>query len=381
MGVVYEARDTELGHSIALKMLHTASTPSGCTCSNASFVLWPSSRTPNLVRLGELHFDEDQWFFTMELLASRHLLRFVRHGTAVTKTVRANSSSDTLVTFDSVARVDADTLTATTRVQVPDGPRSARPLGDVGPPIPAQRLLAPEVFDEERLRASLKQLASGVHALHRYATIHLDIKPSNVLVNDDGRVVVVDFGLVQHYDPDPDAAASQTDQHRQLVSGTVPYMAPEQGMGEAVAPAADWYAVGILLYEALTGNRPFEGPAMNVIMAKVYGDLVPPSALVAGLPEDLETLCLALLRSEPNDRPTGHEIVELLGADADEAFDDRKKAPVFVGREAEIAQLTAARHRSQGGDTCVAVLVEGEPGVGQERACGRVRSRFTPRAS
>src|SRR5262249_35029400 len=154
----------------------------------------------NLVSLGELIQDEGLWFFTMEL-------------------------------------VDGDDFLA-----------HVRPHGK---------------HDESRLRATLGQLADGLGALHRAGKVHRDIKPSNVRVTRDGRVVLLDLGLVTDAAIEGGARTS-SDQ----VVGTATYMAPEQAQSKPVTAAADWYAVGVVLYEALTGELPFSGSPLEVLMRK-----------------------------------------------------------------------------------------------------------------
>src|SRR3954469_21197708 len=105
--------------------------------------------------------------------------------------------------------------------------------------------------DIERLRSALQQLAQGVLAMHAAGKLHRDIKPSNVQITTDGRVVLLDFGVVGDLvsGPDPPRWEDQ-------ILGTPAYMAPEQARGVAAGTPADWYAVGVMIYEALTEQLP-----------------------------------------------------------------------------------------------------------------------------
>src|SRR5262249_56447580 len=124
------------------------------------------------------------------------------------------------------------------------------------------------------------QLAGALCFLHEAGRLHRDIKPSNVMVTRDGRVVLLDFGLVV----DLTAEGGQSTG----IVGTPAYMAPEQAGEEPVAPAADWYAVGVMLYQALSGRLPFDGSAaMDMVGKKLTTDPHPPSAPPAHLPHDL----------------------------------------------------------------------------------------------
>ena len=134
--------------------------------------------------------------------------------------------------------------------------------------------------DRERLRASLGQLVVGLCALHDGGLVHRDVKPSNVIVTRDGRVVILDFGLVTTLDPARQSIADGP-------IGTVEYMAPEQASGRQVGAAADWYSVGVMLYEALTGQMPHKGHALEILLHKQQVE--PPAAhdLVPDAPRDL----------------------------------------------------------------------------------------------
>ena len=219
LGVVYEAFDADRNVTVALKTLRAIAPdgllPDGLFRLKHEFRALEGIYHPNLVRLGELLEDDGHWLFTMELVDGVDFVRWVR----------------------------------------PNG-----------------------TCDRARLREALRQLVEALRVLHRAGYVHRDVKPSNVLVTPEGRVVLLDFGLVSRVAED-DAFTGG------LVAGTDGYMAPEQAAGLPVTPAADWYAVGVLLHEALTG----ELPRQNV-------------AALDGAPADLGELCSSLLASDPERR-------------------------------------------------------------------------------
>ncbi|MFY0578061.1 serine/threonine-protein kinase [Cystobacter fuscus] len=157
----------------------------------------------------------------------------------------------------------------------------------------------------ERLRAAFFQLARGVCRLHDANIIHRDLKPSNVLVTATGRVVVLDFGLARELAP----AASGT--RPESIAGSPPYMSPEQWSQQPLTTATDWYSVGVMLFEALTGVRPFSGSPQKIIASQQLG--APPiSDWVLDIPADLEALCRELLDPNPRARPSGDEVLRRL---------------------------------------------------------------------
>jgi serine/threonine protein kinase len=158
-------------------------------------------------------------------------------------------------------------------------------------------------FDVARLRHCLGQLVEAVQAVHRSGKLHRDIKPANILVTEAGRLVLLDFGLVTEVGARPPCDA---------LAGTAAYMAPEQTTGARVGPAADWYAVGTLLYEALTGRLPFAGSSLEVLLAKQRTEPLPPRLLVPEIPIALSALCLGLLKPDVLWRLTGEEARALL---------------------------------------------------------------------
>jgi len=207
----------------------------------------------------------------------------------------------------------------------------------------------------DRLRESLSQLATGVQALHAKNILHRDLKPSNVLVTHAGRVVLVDFGLATEF-LEPAAAG--------YLIGTAAYMAPEQAALGSVGPASDWYGVGAVLYAALTGQPPFTGSPAEIIQAKQRLEPPPPCALVPGIPDDLNALCVDLLRLRPEVRPRAEEVFRLLGGRSATRVPIGAMPPRFVGRTEYLAQMTRAFEEVIHG--CgMTVFIHGPSGVGK----------------
>ncbi|NUP32591.1 MAG: serine/threonine protein kinase, partial [Streptomycetaceae bacterium] len=129
----------------------------------------------------------------------------------------------------------------------------------------------------------LEPVLAALGAAHRAGLVHRDAKPENVLIGDAGKVKVADFGLVRGVD-------AQTSTSGALL-GTVSYLAPEQIGHGAVDERTDVYACGVMLYEMLTGAKPYTGDtAMQVIVQRLNEDVPPPSAAVPGLAPPLDAL-------------------------------------------------------------------------------------------
>ena len=150
-----------------------------------------------------------------------------------------------------------------------------------------------------RLRDALVKLADALDALHELGFVHRDLHPANVRITADGRVVVLDVGTLPHIGDANDPAR---------VVGPVSHAAPELGEELTLAPACDWYAVGVLLFEALTGDLPFSGSGRDTFVRKQTVSAPSPSLLVRGIPDDLDALCNALLATSPRLRATGAEV-------------------------------------------------------------------------
>jgi hypothetical protein len=309
-GVVYEAIDRESGVRVALKTLRNVTTESTARLER-EFRALQTVRHPNLVTLGEFVCEGGQSLLTMELVEGTDFLEYVR---------------------------------------------------------PADRAGREPPFDEPRLRDALGQLAEGLSALHDAGLVHRDVKPSNVRVTPEGRVVLLDFGLV--------IDATADDPWMQSAAGTPRYMAPEQAVSGQVGPEADWYATGVLLFEALTGRAPFEGPPLQVVTRKQKEEPPASSAVARGVPADLDALCAALLRFDPASRPQGRHVLRALSSRAGPSvrYASQTQETPFVGRADELEALAAALRDNRMGHPVVVVL-EGASGIGKTALVERFAQR------
>lgn len=230
MGAVYRARDLELDEVIAVKMLHASVGQSSAMLDRLRREVRLARRVthPSVARVYELHDLEGVRFVTMELVAGESL-------SAV------------------ISRM---------------GPPEAAVVAHVG-----------------------VQIAHALAAAHAVGVVHRDIKPDNVLIGVDGRIVVTDFGI-----------AFSTDDMQAETSGTPAYMAPEQVRGEVVTSAADLYALGVTLFELATGRCPFEGDSALLVMAARL-DVDPPDPRAsASVPDALAEVILRAMARRPEDR-------------------------------------------------------------------------------
>lgn len=345
-GVVYEAHDRERRLDVAVKRLHHVQ-PTAIYRFKQEFRQLADLSHPNLVQLHELLSDGQRWFFTMELVPGVPLLAWVRPGTD--RSAETDGSANSRPTEALGEGEQAAILSRSAASASWSGPLGA--------------------LDETRARESFRQLAEGVLALHGAGKLHRDLKSQNVLVTPEGRVVLLDFGLVHELGAPP---ARGRDAIERDIVGTPLYMAPEQGAGGTLTEAVDWYAMGVMLYRALTGEYPFEGRALEVIVAKQTRDAPRLAAREASLPRDLATLTDALLTRAPQGRPTGREVLSCLGPSRPlpEVTTPRGERP-FVAREAELADLLHAYAETRRGRG-VTVFVHGPSGVGKSALVARL---------
>ncbi len=257
MGIVYRARDTKLDREIAVKVL------------------------PD-----DFATDRDR------------LRRFEREA----KTVAALDHPN-IVTVHSVEEVDNVHFIT---MQLVDG----KTLSEL---IPRRG------FDLDRFFTISIAIAEAIGSAHQQAITHRDLKPANIMVSEDGRVRVLDFGLAKSSTESantgsPDATPTQaaTDDNvvpasdlteEGVVLGTVAYMAPEQAEGKSVDPRSDVFSLGVMLYEMATGRRPFEGDTrISLLSSIVKEDPVSPTELNRRLPRHLGRIIRKCLQKDPDRR-------------------------------------------------------------------------------
>lgn len=245
MGAVYRAYDRREGHEVALKVLYGFSAEDRLRLKS-EFRALQNIVHPNLVNLYDLVIDERSCFFTMELIRGRDFASYIRHHWRSTLDPDERDAFFTDVT---------------------------------------------------------RQLTLALNALHTDGKLHRDVKPSNVLVTEAGRVVLLDFGLVSS------STRSSLDQANDL-GGTLQYMSPEQIWEQPLSPASDWYSFGLTLYEALTGNTP-----NRLELLSTTSTANAPSVRVRGVEirEDVDQLIQRLLSKEPSQRPNASEILHCFG--------------------------------------------------------------------
>jgi len=383
-GVVWEAYDRDRGARVALKsLMHTDA--SALLLFKKEFRALADMVHPNLVTLYELLTFGEQWFFTMEFVEGTDFLKFVTspllthvpvisHGPGDLRLPSGGGTPPTSILGSVDEERTLGLLKNGASFEWYNEPTVLDPKSngavESDPTMKVRFTPVPFAeadvfrFDADLLRAALRQLAAGLTTLHEAGKLHRDIKPSNVLVTREGRVVILDFGLVTELS-EPGSAHT-----RRAIVGTPIFMSPEQGLGEPLTPASDWYSVGVMLYRALTGRVPFDGPPMHVLMSKAEVEAVPPGVIVPGLPQDLESLCTDLLRRNPLERPTGEDIMSRLGVESSraitvpEATSTLSRSAVFVGRETHLAVMKQAFEAVKS-KRPAAALVYGGSGMGK----------------
>jgi serine/threonine protein kinase len=411
MGIVYEALDHERQTRVALKTLRNLD-PASIYRFKIEFRSLAELSHENLLPLYELFFEDDRWFFTMELLeGATDLLTYVRGEHRNQDSSRSTASSETsaatqidsnpdnsltallstsygpasglfceptaFATFqrdetamlsEATAVIALESLSSQPSFRLDEGAIESRsPQKENGLIASASHLLPS--LDYDAIRRTFHTVAQGVRALHAAGKVHRDLKPENVMVRADGRPVLLDFGLILDLKPQAPTSVEEPrgERHYQAstdhqISGTLSYMAPEQATGSPLLNSSDWYAFGVMLFEALTGRLPFTGKGIEIVRAKIAQQAPRPSQFVSTTPPDLDQLCVQLLDRNPENRPSGAEILRCLSGQLSISNDNTQN--FFVGRESYLNQLNSAFTELEQGHPQV-LSVHGRSGMGK----------------
>ena len=326
MGAVYEAFDQRKNVHVAVKSLGEIDADA-VHSFKAEFRDFQHLHHPNIVALDEFFSEGPQWYFTMELVPGREFLEHVRRP-------KVPAMAPELATVRAPASVH---------------PASGE--------IESERLY-PGVLDEAALRESLRQLTAALSHLHEAGKVHRDVKSGNVMVTPDNRAVLLDFGVAM-------SARGRPVQ----IAGTPLYMAPELFRRPAT-PSSDWYAVGVLLYQALTGRDPWHGDLGAIMVAKrtppEHPSLVDPS-----IPEDLGDLCMSLIVPHAQKRAGRRAILDWIDRATDRSSGLRTVIPpddereVFIGRAEELRVMERAFDELVRRKSPYILYVQGESGIGK----------------
>ncbi|MFL5340261.1 MAG: WD40 repeat domain-containing serine/threonine protein kinase [Gemmataceae bacterium] len=199
----------------------------------------------------------------------------------------------------------------------------------------AQARSAAQVFPPTQIAFLIRKVALAMQEAHNRGIIHRDLKPANILLKPNGEPIVMDFGLARRLDEQKsDGLTKQGD-----VIGTVDYMSPEQVEGDLrlIGPPTDIYALGVILYEMITGRRPFEGTTTSILAQILVKPAPRPSELKPDVPPKLEEVCLKAIAKTPADRyPTMNAFAAALA----EYLRNPQQAATSAPRTNEAARAT-----------------------------------------
>lgn len=356
MGVVYRGEHIETGEAVAIKTVIGGDERHHFTAMRREIPALRRLRHPGIVRFiahGESH--GAPWV-AMPLLRGRTLRDHIRD-----LWPQSDGSSASL------------TIESTVSMSEWDG----------APPPPASQAARARAQTLGPTLTLMHRLCAALAYLHGEDLVHRDLKPDNVFLQDGDRPVLIDLGLAL-----PFGGAGREELDIEQIAGTPAYMAPEQFEGGPLDARADLYALGCILYECVTGLRPFNGPGVEAYRRQhLYEPLVAPSFIVPDVPRGLEDLVLKLLEKRPEER-IGYAAdvaaaLVALGATPDPEEGPPARAylyrPTFKGRRDALGRLKEMVQRTTQQRRSGIALVRGESGMGKTRLVREVTRKLPPR--
>jgi serine/threonine protein kinase len=361
MGVVYRARHATSERAVALK---TVKVPSARWLESIRREIDALTRIshPGVVRIVDHGVHEGRPWYAMDLLEGESLRHFGRR-------VWSPYTTPTSIRLDASDQVSATERLPSSREYV----RAYEPEDEAPPSVVVSPLgKAPAAGGELRgVLRLMRRICATLAFLHGEGFVNCDFKPENVLIVD-GVPIIIDFGLATYH---PGGSGREALEIQRAMSGTMPYMSPEQIRGEFVDARSDLYSVGCVLYELVTGRAPFTGAPQSILMQHLSAAPALPSTLVDGVSTDLERVILKLLAKNLTDRfGFADEVAVSLAQLSDDVsriaeFPPPRPylyRPRFVGRAELVEQLSSLRDRALAGSGSF-VLIGGESGVGKTR--------------
>jgi eukaryotic-like serine/threonine-protein kinase len=363
MGVVYRAQHGATGALAALKTVSVRDESLVSSIRREIHALRCIAH-PGVVRILDEGVQGGIPWYAMELLEGRTLRD---HNS---ERWRSRAAIDSAPTVNLAGFADAQTSTATAEI-APASVASRSFHARV--PRPFHRAAGGAL---QQTLTLLRAICMPLAFVHGRGLVHRDLKPDNVFIREDGAPVLFDFGLAVQFEG---VKGRDVLQSGGKPMGSPDYMAPEQIRGDLVDARADLYALGCMLYEAVTGTTPFVGNSSAVVLSMhLYAEAIPASELVAEVPPELDALLARLLKKRPEDRLGYADDVATalaeLGADDVPALYGAAPAaqpylyrPGLAGRGEALRSLCATLQRAHERRQGSLVFVGGESGVGKTR--------------